>query len=368
VTNCIFSNNENSGIGGGAIFVSNGASLAISGSCFNGNQANQTSGTNYGGAILLGEGSTININNCSFDSNQATSSGNGGAIAVYTAFGSGGAASITISQTSFLNNSAPDGADLYTEEGFSDPAQITCFECTFSGTTEDVLQDEGVIELENSGSPSGTYTVIDTDAATLSPSTACPVMLGDCYSSPLPIELLDFDGECHHNSIALNWSTVSEKNNDYFVLERSKNGQNFEQIATLEGQGNSQEVHNYTFNDYDFLPGISYFRLTQVDFDGRFETFDIIALQNDCIEGEDLRAHFDQSSQKIKLFHGIKARDIKSIVMFSINGQAVYVGENHSTTNLGYSEITLLKELVDGIYIIELETIYEVKNVKIIIQ
>jgi hypothetical protein len=93
IDDCIFSNNTNSSSeGGGAIFIANGATMTIDHSCFSGNTSNQTSSVNYGGAIIVGRGSTATVEDCTFDSNSATSSGNGGALSINTAFGSTGSA------------------------------------------------------------------------------------------------------------------------------------------------------------------------------------------------------------------------------------------------------------------------------------
>ncbi|HLG34911.1 MAG TPA: T9SS type A sorting domain-containing protein, partial [Bacteroidia bacterium] len=96
----------------------------------------------------------------------------------------------------------------------------------------------------------------------------------------LPVELVSFTGENKNNINHLHWSTASEINNDYFVVERSSNGIDFENIGTVDGHGNSTQIINYSYEDLSSLTGINYYRLKQIDYDGEFEYSQIIAVRN----------------------------------------------------------------------------------------
>lgn len=90
-------------------------------------------------------------------------------------------------------------------------------------------------------------------------------------TSPLPVELLFFNAKEKNNStIVCNWSTASEINNDYFTLERSANGEDFETVAIIDGNGTTNLQHNYSFEDKNPYKGVSYYRLKQTDFNGDF--------------------------------------------------------------------------------------------------
>lgn len=371
INDCIFSENVNSGgTGGGGQFVLNGANVTISGTCFNNNSHSTGFGVDYGGAILVGEGSSVTIDNSSFDSNSAVLSGNGGTIAINSTNGStGGTPLVDLSNCSFSNNSAQDGADIFTRGSFN--GDVTAFECTRTSTGGDNLHiNDGIITLENSGLPNhiGGVTFTNTNVSSTVPATACPVMLDACYSSPLPLELSRFTCTCSTMGNLLACSTASEENNDYLSLERSNDGFNYREIAVIQGQCNKQTLSEYRFEDFNVSRGVVYYRLSQFDYDGRSEIFDIIAVENDCVEDSQLTAHYESPTLKIRLFHEYDSRHIKSVSVLSIGGRKVFVETDHSTVHLGYSEITLKKELVDGIYIIQLQTIDGVKNAKIIIQ
>jgi hypothetical protein len=101
----------------------------------------------------------------------------------------------------------------------------------------------------------------------------------NCATS-LPIELILFEGE---KGNLLTWSTASELNNDYFILESSVDGVEWKPVATLNGSGTSMTENNYQFTDNYFVPDtINYYRLSQVDFDGarRIYTDKMVAIDN----------------------------------------------------------------------------------------
>jgi hypothetical protein len=96
----------------------------------------------------------------------------------------------------------------------------------------------------------------------------------------LPIELMSFEGTKRDDYNLLKWSTASEHNNDYFLLERSEDGTNWVSINSTDGVGNSNTKMDYSFRDFTFTNSLNYYRLSQVDFDGASETFNIISIDN----------------------------------------------------------------------------------------
>jgi hypothetical protein len=96
----------------------------------------------------------------------------------------------------------------------------------------------------------------------------------------LPITLINFYAILQNNETVLNWSTATEENNAYFTVERSQDGKNFEPIITKTGADNSGVKKEYTAYDENPLPGISYYRLRQTDYNGKSETFNIVAIDN----------------------------------------------------------------------------------------
>ena len=96
----------------------------------------------------------------------------------------------------------------------------------------------------------------------------------------LPIELLYFEASEHERYNHLTWSTASETNNDYFNIEKTQDGVVFYNIVTMNGAGNSNTQNYYEYYDYDLNDNISYYRLKQTDFDGKFKYTDLISIDN----------------------------------------------------------------------------------------
>ncbi len=100
-----------------------------------------------------------------------------------------------------------------------------------------------------------------------------------CTFSPLPVKLVEFIGSNEANYNILEWTTVSEINNDYFIIERSIDGHQFEQIKTVDGNGNN---NGFSYETYDDRIGSDsyYYRLKQVDFNGDISNHSTIFIKN----------------------------------------------------------------------------------------
>lgn len=92
---------------------------------------------------------------------------------------------------------------------------------------------------------------------------------GGDINNPLPVELTSFSVKCENGSVKARWTTASEKNSDYFILQRSENMENWDEAAQVQAAGSSSSVLHYTTLDPTALRGISYYRLVQVDYNGQ---------------------------------------------------------------------------------------------------
>ncbi|MEO8588719.1 MAG: hypothetical protein ABI432_05070 [Flavobacteriales bacterium] len=87
----------------------------------------------------------------------------------------------------------------------------------------------------------------------------------DC---PQPIELISFDAKAMGQLVRSEWTTASETNNDYFLLERSTDASVFASVGTVRGAVHSTVERHYVFDDVEPITGLGYYRLRQVDLDG----------------------------------------------------------------------------------------------------
>lgn len=108
-------------------------------------------------------------------------------------------------------------------------------------------------------------------------TTSGPLVFGG--GTTLPIELLSFTAHLNNNKVDIAWSTASETNNDFFTIERSRDGLNFEEVMNVDGAGNSTTIIDYFEIDQPPLTGISYYRLKQTDFDGEMTYSHIVPVE-----------------------------------------------------------------------------------------
>jgi len=160
-------------------------------------------------------------------------------------------------------------ATLYygTNDDVSDPPNLRFVKTNGSGTTWFDLGGTGT------AAPSGSIT--SGPFTTFSTMTIANALGGN---NILPIELTRFDATVVNKKTRLAWTTATEIDNDFFVIERSSNGIDFEDIGTIDGAGNSFSELNYVFVDERPLTGRNYYRLRQVDFNQAFSHSRIVSV------------------------------------------------------------------------------------------
>ncbi len=174
-------------------------------------------------------------------------------------------------------------------------------------------------------------------------------------AGPTPVDLLYFNAEnIKCNTMELTWETASEKNNDYFEVERSVNGRDFLTVGKVDGT-NKPSGSSYTFLDDKNMVGIPnfYYRLKQVDFDGKFEHFDIIRVENSCEnEGVSMSVYPNPAFDKVNIsLNGLSENERVKLVITNVIGEVVMTIPNASASDV--NEIKL-NGLTAGIYNVKL--------------
>lgn len=105
-------------------------------------------------------------------------------------------------------------------------------------------------------------------------------------SNPLPVLFSRFDVAKDGCKAIVSWSTAMEQNNDYFAVERSIDGRIFNKIATVDAVGNSSETQHYSYIDEHPQSGKNYYRVTQVDLDGKRSSTAVKSADFDCGKAE----------------------------------------------------------------------------------
>ena len=191
--------------------------------------------------------------------------------------------------------------------------------------------------------------------------------LGDGSSAALPIELLNFSAAMNDNKVTLTWTTATEINNDYFTIERTLDGINFEEVLETPGAGNSFTPLTYVGEDGNPLPGTSYYRLKQTDYDGQFEYSSMVELHNDYIS--DMRTYeiTVANNTRVVLSYQLKSEVSYDLYVYDIMGKVV----KHDVifAEEGLNEYTLnVKGFESGSYFITLQNQNEVYSEKFMIR
>ncbi|MDX2248725.1 MAG: kelch repeat-containing protein [Bacteroidia bacterium] len=147
---------------------------------------------------------------------------------------------------------------------------------------------------------------------------------GDGGSAPTPVELLSFSALPYEKIVKLRWITASEMNNDFFTIERSRNGYLFEEVIRLSGKGDGNLSREYETTDYLPYPGWNYYRLSQTDFDGKTEKFPLVQVYFDGT-GNPFRIYPNpvESDRKLNIESLVAEPGKTSVTLINFIGQAI---------------------------------------------
>jgi hypothetical protein len=174
----------------------------------------------------------------------------------------------------------------------------------------------------------------------------------------LPVTLISFTAIKSGDNAQLNWTTTLEVDNDHFDIERSNDGVNFVKVGMVEGNGSTTILHYYQYaDDLTGLSGIVYYRLKDVDVDGKFGYSKIIALR---LDGSSMSASFsaypNPFNSNIKLTVNTIKNTNANINIINTAGQRLANQFVQLQTGQNIVVLQNLNSLQPGIYIVELVT------------
>ncbi len=205
-------------------------------------------------------------------------------------------------------------------------------------------------DLGNSGTTGNTTT--GTVSSTSTVSVFGPFTLASSNTNnPLPISLIDFTSVLKGGVVDLNWSTLSELNNDYFDIERSTGETPFYSLKKkIKGAGTSNQVHSYAATDYSPPLGKVYYRLKQVDFDGTASYSEVRVITNDQLNTiiaypnpADHVIHMDTRGGRVNSISILNAVGVNQQVPVTVNDSTVTIDSSGLAAGL-----YLVKVVLDG--------------------
>lgn len=190
------------------------------------------------------------------------------------------------------------------------------------------------------------------------------------YGSPLPVKLISFNALLDENKVDITWTTASEVNNDYFTIERSKDGKQFEEVAKVKGAGTTNSMMEYFETDYEPLTGISYYRLKQTDFDGTF-TYSPLVPVNFTAKGSDdkMKIFPNPIASTDRVYVEVPAAELETLVVLrDMAGTEHYSKVVLSAQGNQLVAIDLEKKLVPGTYLVVASSNNKIFSEKLIVK
>ena len=173
------------------------------------------------------------------------------------------------------------------------------------------------------------------------------------YTNTLPVTFKSFDGVMQNGQSLLKWTTTNEINNKGFDVERSTDGQTFSTLGFVAGQGNSNIENNYTYTDVKPVNGVNYYRLKQIDNNGRFTYSSIIQLKNviaDFAWSVYPNPVVDNGWMQVQLPNAAKV----SVQVISSTGTIISMIDKGTLQTGTYSIPLNLNKAAKGVYIVKL--------------
>ena len=166
--------------------------------------------------------------------------------------------------------------------------------------------------------------------------------------APVPVALSYFNASVVGNEVLVEWITQSEVNNNYFILEQSTDLRTWKALAKIETQGNSFAQKEYNKLDEEPTSGINYYRLLQVDFDGKATYSKVVSARIDEIE---LNIYPNPTTQWLNI--DLKKEFSGTITFYNAQGvlaKSLFI-RNEYQVHLN------LSELANGIYFLKMTDI-----------
>lgn len=187
------------------------------------------------------------------------------------------------------------------------------------------------------------------------PYTTCSL------TSSLPINLISLNANFDDSKVIVSWATASEINNMSFIIERSTNAKDWQVIGTVNGSGNSNHVIEYYFEDNDPINGVLYYRLKQVDFNGKYKYYGPVSVNCYDIKSDGLSVYPNPASESV--FISGNTHSQAEIVLYNIYGDVV---ASYISNDISVPTAISLVEFEKGFYFVAVKIKEKSKFFKIV--
>lgn len=190
----------------------------------------------------------------------------------------------------------------------------------------------------------------------------------DDINNALPVSLLYFKGNIYNNKILFEWATATETNNNYFIIKRSKNLNQWTNIDTIKGAGDSNIKIKYQYKDKNPIQGLLYYKLKQVDYDGKYEYFKpIIIFFENGVNNQLYIKHIFIDKQTLNLQILNKTGFCANLAIIDLQGNLLNYQKIISFSNIQYITIDLNGDYFNTVIVINLFNVVSLEQKKLII-
>ncbi|MBF8962791.1 T9SS type A sorting domain-containing protein [Pontibacter sp. FD36] len=222
------------------------------------------------------------------------------------------------------------------------------------GQTITIAQSEALsFEIAKTFKAPATFTYTATDNLGVRATNSATYSLLLSAINPLPVELTSFKATAQNNQVVLNWTTASETDNDRFEVERSNDGRTFTKIGIVKGKGTSSLTNFYTFKDANPGTGTNYYRLRQVDFDGKFEYSKTVAA-NIKANAASVKAYPNPSQEYVRVELATEEIGQAQVMIMDVQGRVIL--ERKIIIEGRFTELELpTQDLATGVYFLKIK-------------
>ncbi|MCB9232698.1 MAG: T9SS type A sorting domain-containing protein [Bacteroidia bacterium] len=181
----------------------------------------------------------------------------------------------------------------------------------------------------------------------------------------LSVALDAFDAEVGADGrVIAQWQTRSETNNDFFTLEKSRDGKSFDLVEMVPGAGNSFNVNTYTSVDENPIPGVSFYRLMQTDYDGNTSYSKVISVSTSASDSPEILIYPNPASSSLNISYS-GASSNSYFALYDVKGKMVK--EIRPQAQDSYLNLDV-NALPRGIYLLKYSTSGGSKSQRVILQ
>lgn len=360
-----------------SIDIQNGGSLSVSGTLDISNNNTPSSFDLRSGGTLMANNlivstccstvtldGTVATNGFSFPGSKPISIG--GDITVSGDFDGGNNSSINFTGGSLtVTGSSTLGGSLAVN--VDGGAQLNFGELSLSGNADVIGVNTGGAIGFNSLSFANSSTTIQcvSNSCNYNGTTSTPPNPLDLVTGAqaLPVELKTFTATAQNNTATLSWSTVSESDNDFFLLEHSTDGRSFATLATFVGAGNSTQLASYEYIHEKLSTASHYYRLWQYDYDGSNTMLGIreVKVSDSSFGVDKISPNPAFAGQSIQLSSS-SSLSAATVRLLSSNGQSWLLSIAEGT-----QQVQLPTTLPAGMYFLRIERREELQTIPVVI-